>query len=614
MRIVSRFDFNKSINRNRDNEKVCKSAQIRFCAVNAANRATVPVSFCATNTSMLKKAAAHELKTLYINTAKLFRGITSENLANDQELTQSLISSIDFITAKDPELIKLKILSDKYLKTLSIEDKKLLLKQEEEIHWQELKNPEFGVVRNYFELINNDLENDTISAIQMGTMNGIGRLYQAYKALGLNPQMSTEHLNALESFIETFKKDTPWAEDIATKAFINIINYAEDKKSVTKIAKFIVSNSKFENLKSMAKNIIVENKEYDESSLFIKFIDKKSDNVEKISVITELAKNKSNRLKMEIHSTINDANISQSVKLSLIWAAGKCKMPQNFNIVKEIALNNASNPQEREIALHSMAQYLRSNENDVKNVLKTVIKEKSDLSELAQILLEKCEGRYYKKDKELSQLTKSEINKYKKLRDKYVITDTKLNTQTQNIIDMALVPFAKTLSTLSKCAKLNILRDTITKIFKENVGKRTFSEDLRYAGDFEDSIVGYSDHANAVIHKSEIVLPTKFNTTAHEFNHNFLQNILDDKDSKRLIELYKNALFQHKYIDSYAKLDESEYFAQGYEAYNSIYKPHDIIHIDNTQEQTMCHVRSTLKRKDPELYKFIEYCIKKYNV
>ena len=104
------------------------------------------------------------------------------------------------------------------------------------------------------------------------------------------------------------------------------------------------------------------------------------------------------------------------------------------------------------------------------------------------------------------------------------------------------------------------------------------------------------------------------NMLAHEFNHValFLAIQKDEKDFKKLLQLYNKAKDNDKFLDYYAAQDHLEYFAQGYEAYVSMYKPHKLLIRNNEFDQSKFHIRSTLKHKDPELYEFIEYCIKKY--
>ena len=90
--------------------------------------------------------------------------------------------------------------------------------------------------------------------------------------------------------------------------------------------------------------------------------------------------------------------------------------------------------------------------------------------------------------------------------------------------------------------------------------------------------------------------------------------MLDQDDKKTLNNIYKQAKAADKCLDCYAALNEWEYFAQWYEAFCSVYKPHVLmIYNDDYLQGGGSHTRFTLKRKDPALYEFIEHCIKKYN-
>ena len=252
----------------------------------------------------------------------------------------------------------------------------------------------------------------------------------------------------------------------------------------------------------------------------------------------------------------------------------------------------------------------------MKATLNKVIKEKSDLSELANILLEKCEGRYYSKDKELAHLRDEEKFLYKQSRDKYLTTDFKMNIQQTNIIDRALSKFKKPLAELAgRDAKLYIMKDTCTRAAAEGIGVRHIKKgDPIHSGFFYDSATGMSMPPKLIfVSKKDLKTKDKFNTFAHEFNHAFYRTCLTEgEDKEKLLLLYKNAVEQGRCLDKYAEYTDGEYFAQGHEAYCSVYKPHNAIFDNNDFNDTTCHLRSTLKRKDPELYDFIEHCIKKY--
>ena len=56
-------------------------------------------------------------------------------------------------------------------------------------------------------------------------------------------------------------------------------------------------------------------------------------------------------------------------------------------------------------------------------------------------------------------------------------------------------------------------------------------------------------------------------------------------------------------MDFYAETNAHEYFAQGFDAYISPYKPHKYILMNNP----LAHTVYELMDKDPDLFKFIKY-------
>ena len=248
----------------------------------------------------------------------------------------------------------------------------------------------------------------------------------------------------------------------------------KDKEEFIKLAKYVKENTNDKELKIHANSCINAKSKYNESELFDKLSTGDLKEFEKKSFIKILAHNKSKKLTEQLPSIIKDQNTPLELKFPAVWAAGKCKSEENFNLLLEMANNKDSiNLEEREIALHSLAMSLRTNAVQVKKALNNVVSEKSDLSELATILLEKTEGRYYTKDKELAHLTEEEKSSYKQMRGKYLNTDFKMNIQQTNIVDRALKLFQKPLTELvGKDAKLYIMEDTATRAVTNDIGLR----------------------------------------------------------------------------------------------------------------------------------------------
>lgn len=580
-------------------DKRSYSSPVSFCGADVFERPAVEFSqeFCQ--------------KTIH----KLLR---TENIFDNsnKKLLSGLLAIMEELKKGDPELIKLNKLADNYKnkKTPLLEDKIILLKHEENMHWQELETPAIGLVRTFADMTKAGIKKDFASAMQISTINGLWGIKQAYGQLGVKFTPDEHHFNLLKNLIEKTPDGSPFAYDIKIQALTLASRVKKDDDSFVKLAEYVKENTNNEGLKIFANAAINGCSEYNELNLLSKLSNGSLEDFEKTDVIKTLVENESRKLTEQLPSMIQDKNTSQEVKNVAVWAAGGCKSSEDFDLLYKIANNkDEKNLETRELALHSLALYLKTNKPQVTETLNNVIKEKSELSELATILLEKSEGRYYRKDRELANLTAKEKALYKNLRDNFVKADFKLNIQQENILDRALSPLRKKLDNLVNIkSKIFISDDTYTKFAKEDVGIRQFSADPAYGGDFCDSMTGVAYKKMVLINKN-FIKGSNMNVPAHEYNHVFLHKCLSREDKKTVTTLYKNAVKQNRCLDAYAKLSESEYFAQGYEAYTSIYKSGFSLIENNNFNVTASHVRSTLKRKDPGLYDFIEYCIKKYN-
>lgn len=95
-----------------------------------------------------------------------------------------------------------------------------------------------------------------------------------------------------------------------------------------------------------------------------------------------------------------------------------------------------------------------------------------------------------------------------------------------------------------------------------------------------------------------------FNTFAHEVAHQLHHYAFGDELQARIEALYaaareRNAATRHGFLDYYAAHNSAEYFAQGIEAYVSLYKR-------VAAGDTGRHTRFELARVDPDLYEFID--------
>lgn len=89
------------------------------------------------------------------------------------------------------------------------------------------------------------------------------------------------------------------------------------------------------------------------------------------------------------------------------------------------------------------------------------------------------------------------------------------------------------------------------------------------------------------------------NVVAHEYVHLFHGQVLTDAESRRIRDLYHAAMEADRTLDYYASNNESEFFAQAYEAYLSPAKVHPLTH-------KAINTRDDLIRKDPALYAFVD--------
>jgi hypothetical protein len=125
-------------------------------------------------------------------------------------------------------------------------------------------------------------------------------------------------------------------------------------------------------------------------------------------------------------------------------------------------------------------------------------------------------------------------------------------------------------------------------------GKRTFDgrlwDDVRGMGGF-DSATGIED--------LELARSFDFNTLTHEFTHQVHGNVLKEELKQDILNLYQNAKKKNLFLDYYSASNEYEYFAQCMEAYVSFQGK-------KNPKSTAKNTRSSLKEKDPEMYKFIE--------
>lgn len=504
---------------------------------------------------------------------------------------------IEHLPQADVLFNELKILADRYRQTLSLKDKKLVLEKEREILYQELEDPNLTVVRNNIDLSKSkEIESGKVSAyeaVQLLNTNAICEIENMYKpfASTLNEQNVKILLDVFEkldkkTFLGDFCRkqiqavfkncsgDLP--EEIWEKLYPEDFTDVEQTDSLEEYLKTI------ENPKATDKNDILDMLSYDNFD---------EEEVEGLKNLT---------LKW-----LKNPKLSKDIKLCAIHCAGRFQTQEAFKIIKDIALKPTKKDlQVREFALHSMARYLLDYEKEIKEVLKKVIEEESIFSPLARVLMDKINGSYHtKENRELNYLNKSPqtIKEYKRILKEFIKTDKELNIQQINDIDKALAKNINLVRILNKYGyKINISEDTLSRIEPQECGKREIVEGLT-SGTFVDSMVSVFSEKQTNIHPRQL----RRQHLAHELAH-----MIEDFFAECFVMLpvlFDNAEEKDLFLDDYAKLNTSEYFAQGFAAMQTYYVPYEYL-LEPLEHEF--HSVYRLLDKDPELYNFIKTALK----
>jgi len=197
------------------------------------------------------------------------------------------------------------------------------------------------------------------------------------------------------------------------------------------------------------------------------------------------------------------------------------------------------------------------------------------------------------------------------MKSRFLVVDSKLNKAQKNACDRFLLPFKNLLNRFIRNGYRYIIQnDTYTKLEPELAGQRYIGEypGILNSGDFFDSFDGINAENYSMMNLRRVAPANHSNQTGHELGH-ALNRLFDKTDKKLLQNLYCNAINKGIVLDLYAAANCREYFAQGCEAFISVYKPHS----DLLLNEESAHTRYELLKKDPELFKFIKSCLKKYH-
>lgn len=509
--------------------------------------------------------------------------IPNTNQISNKQLYQRFINGdrpeFNYNIESDKPIQELNILAEKYKQSKTLNNKKLLIEKEREILYQELNHPELTLARNYKNISNLIPQNITKDATKnlINNFNLSALLRIESMSSPFQSKYSKNKIQSLNKIYDSTNEKALYGMENKTQ-IDNIIDWIEfyNKKNENNI-----TPEPIKSIKTL--------EEFEDALLY----GTKSDSPIIYNKINKILKNK---------------KANPEYKHLAVWGSGKYRSDIFFNKLKEIALNKLEKDIKiRELAIHSTALYLKERPEEVKTIMSTIEKDKTIFSPLAKIINQKINGEYNKPEKELKGFTQKERKQYLSLKQRYIKSDTNINIHSQNAIDKALLFYKKILGHfVNNGNKCIISNDTYTQINTNTIGKRCFTNGLYNSGDFYDSFTGINSIKHIFINHKKINSYTNTSVLGHECGH-ALNRLFTDKDWNKLKKLYLNALNKGNILDYYGKRNYLEYFAQGCEAYISEYKPHSVL------LNTATNTRYDLLIKDPELFKFIKYCVKKYH-
>ena len=375
--------------------------------------------------------------------------------------------------------------------------------------------------------------------------------------------------------------------------------------------KELLNVTKDENL---IESINAQRADFDTSSALKQLKENPTNDFQFRTIIKKSSPN-NNDVKEFITEILKNEKAEPQIARTAILGGGKFRSDETFEIIKKIALDTKEpDIRKREFALQSTALYLKEKPQEVKKTLEQVSREKSMFSPLGRILFDKVTGNYHgQKDRELKYagMTKKQINRFKTLFNRYYQTESPLNTRQENVCHLNTIPFKKQLNRfLGKGKHYLIQNDTYTKQAIDSVAKRYFypKAGIYNSGDYMDAFDGIASPKYNMMNFYRVSSASHQNQMAHENGHS-VHDMFDKKDMKTLTNLYKKAMRENRTLDYYAAANKYEYFAQGCDAYASIYKPHKEI----LANSGLAHTAYELIDKDPDLFKFIKKVLKKYH-
>lgn len=489
--------------------------------------------------------------------------------------------------SNDKVLCELKFLADKYRQSLSIDDKQNLIHHEINMLYEELEHPELTLARNYSEIKSMYFEKkdkkNILNFLDLFNANALRRiefLQEPFENI-----LTLDKIKILEGFLERISS--------------NKLAFEITKTNISDIYQtFLAAKT---DIDSEDVEFIEEFEDFD-----IDIKTREPEVLHEFLVDSELDKTLVEDAKALILDILSDKDASPEALHYAVWGGGKYRNDEIFEQLKNIVFDkNEEDIRKQEFALHSISKYAREKYNEVDSIMdKLSDDEDFVLNSLAIIIYNKLHGEHYgEEDREISCWNHEEKADFKKWRDLFVNSKEELSPRKINAIDRGLMPFRNVIAKFVKNLGRQVYilgDDSYTKIRPNKAGERSFAMGAN-SGAFYDSFYDINNELDTVISR-DVESKYQHNAIAHECAH-LLQKFLPPEIQIEIEKLYQKALEENRCLDDYAATNSQEYFAQGLEAYVSVYKPHRFLMDNNGWDNTLYK----LIYKDPGLYELINY-------
>ena len=511
---------------------------------------------------------------------------------------------------------ELDVLAQQYKQSMTVENKATLIAKEREMLYGELLHPEHTLSRNYEKIsaimpkeFTPQETEDTLRLFNVTGITRMERLGGAYK----HPT-SKENVEILKDAYSLFDETTK-SGNRGRNYIITALSSIEERNPDLKP----LVQTTFDELLGVTKDNILRESIYSKGEMdeqaTLKSLreNPNQDYLFRNLILKGSAKNE--EITDFVTQTLKSEQTESDIMRTAILGAGRHRSDENFEIIRNIALDTKEKDvRKREFALQSTALYVKDKPQEVNEVLAKVSREKSVFAPLGRILLDKTTGNYHgQKDREIkySKLTKKQADRFKKLYNRYYVSDVALNTRQENVCQLNTLMFRKQLGRFVNAGRHYLIQsDTYTKQAPDSVAERYFfaNSGIYNSGDYMDAFDGISAEKYNMMNPYRVGSANHQNQMAHENGHS-VHEMFDKKDMKTLTRLYNKASREGRVLDYYAAANKYEYFAQGCDAMASVYKPHKDIITNNP----LAHTVFELMDRDTDLYKFIKTVLKKYH-